>query len=153
MSAVPSGGGWRQRGLLIALGAGSGSVTSIVVWTLARASFAMAEGAGNQANDWIIGGIIFGATLLIGVVVSGIGGGVAGGVISGLIVRRIWRASRGWLIGWIIVWSLVGMGTHIAWTTSALPDLNPAFILAWALPGALIALFFALIAPPWNTRS
>ncbi len=153
MAAVPSARRWRQRGLLVALGAGGGTITSIVVWALARLSFVLAEIAGNQANDWIIGGIIFGVVLLISVVVSGIGGGLAGGWISGLIIQRIWRASRGWLIGWNIVWSLTGTGAHLFWLSNANPDLSPILVTGWVFLGALIALFFALIAPPWNARS
>lgn len=153
MAAVPSARRWRQRGLLVALGAGSGIITSIIVWALARGSFVLAEIAGSQANDWITGGIIFGAVLIISAVVSGIGGGLAGGLIGGLIVRRIWRASRNWLIGWIIVWSLMGMGAHLSWLSNANPDLSPILVTGWAFLGALIALFFVLIAPPWNARS
>lgn len=153
MCAVPSTRRWRQRGLLVALGAGGGIITSIVVWALARVSFALAEIASNQANDWITGGIIFGAVLLISAVVSGIGGGLAGGWLSGLIVRRIWRTSRGWLIGWTIVWTFMGIGLHVAWLSNANPDLSLILIAGWTFLGALIALFFALIAPPWNVRS
>lgn len=153
MAAVPSARRWRQRGLLVALGAGSGIITSIIVWALARVSFVLAEIAGNQANDWITGGIIFGTILLTGAVFSGIGGGLAGGWISGLIVRRIWRASRGWLIGWTIVWSLTGTGAHLFWLSTANPDLPLILVMGWACLGALIAVCFALIAPPWNARS
>ncbi|MCS7288782.1 MAG: hypothetical protein NZ699_06590 [Roseiflexus sp.] len=155
----------RQRGQLITLGAGGSVANAIAMWVLTIVSLAMGAAAlgSHNASSWVgVGFLLMFAS--IGVVVSGLVSSVACGVVSGLIARRTWRASRGWLIGWIIVWTTLEMPWHAVCSLATLVGI--LFEEGWvfsvvllgsiagsAFLGAVIAFFFALIAPPWNIRS
>lgn len=134
------------------LGVVSGLIAAVIATALGQLMFAIAAGLGGQTGDWILGGIVFMAVLLPGLLVSGGGAGLAGGLASGLPALRLWRPSRRWLATWLIFWAAGGFGVQVVTAVNANPELSLISLGGWSVLGALLALGFALIAPPWRQR-
>lgn len=152
MISQPSHHSTRNLGLIVLLGVVSGLIAAVIATALGRLTFALAAGLGNQTGDWILGGIVFVAMLLPGLLVSGGGAGLAGGLASGLLALRLWQPSRRWLAAWLIFWAAGGFGVQVVTAVNANPELSLISLGGWSVLGALLALGFALIAPPWGQR-
>ncbi|MCS6908989.1 MAG: hypothetical protein NZM11_00230 [Anaerolineales bacterium] len=155
MTSQPSHHPRRNLGLMFLFGGVSGLLAAFIATVLGQLTFALAVGLGDQAGDWILAGIVFVTALLPGLLVSGGVAGLAGGLASGLLVLPLWRPSCRWLAAWLIVWALGGLSIQafqILTMTNANPELNLLSLGGWSVLGGLLALGFALVAPPWAQR-
>lgn len=134
------------------LGVVGGLIAAVITTALGRLMFVIAAGLGDQTGDWILGGIVFVAVLLPGLLVSGGGAGLAGGLVSGLLALRLWCPSRRWLAAWLIFWTASCFGVEVMTAVNANPESSLISLGGWSVLGALLALGFALIAPPWAQR-
>lgn len=150
MTSHPSHHPWCNLGLMFLFGVVSGLITAGLATALGKLTFALATGLGDQTGDWLIGGIVFVAVLLPGLLVAAGGAGLAGGLASGLLALRLWRPSRRWLAAWLIIWALSGVGVQGMTTFNAEPRLDLITLGGWSVLGTLLAVGFALLAPPWG---
>ncbi|MCS7039728.1 MAG: hypothetical protein NZP34_09010 [Caldilineales bacterium] len=141
----------RDLAVLLGLGAAGGVVTAVLGVRVTNALSAAAMAIASGTNDWILGGILLAGLLVVVLPVSGGVAGLLGGLASGWPARRIWRASQRWLWAWLIVWAVGGAGLGLT-VSNPNAELGLSTAGLGVLLGALIALGFAFVAPPWTSR-
>lgn len=135
------------------MGSFGGLVAGLATLLLFRALYAVSFALANAVDSmWAFA--IFGAAVVISIVVSGLLGGLAGGGLSALILARLHRPSCGRTAVWTATWLVGSAGTSLfVLGRGADPAIGMAATGWWLLLGTVLALLFALIAPPWRLPS
>jgi Mn2+/Fe2+ NRAMP family transporter len=152
MAKQPHQQRWQHLSIYLLLGIVSGGIANVIAVLAFTGLYAVSFALANQLDGWLAFGV-FAVFMILSTIISGIIGGLVGGVVSGFMAQRWWRPSRRWLIVWAMTWLLGGL---VLWIVSIQGmQAGPALSLIssgwWALLGVIIALAFAMIAPPWRS--